>query len=298
MLASFPYLGETLALITAFIWAIAVILFKKSGETVHPIGLNLFKDVLAVVLLLPTIWLLGETLTPQVFYSDYILLLLSGAVGIGISDPFLFMCLNRLGAGLTAIIDCLYSPFIIGLSLLWLGEKLTLLQVIGAVMIISAILTATQKKGRGDVNSRDLFLGVLFGILAMLTVAVSIVAIKPLLERSPVLWVSEVRLIGGVIVLIIILIFHPKRRGIISSIYSMQSWGYTLSGSFVGAYLALILWLAGMKYTQASEAAALNQTSSIFIFILAAIFLKEPMNLQRTVGIVLAVLGAFLVMFG
>jgi drug/metabolite transporter (DMT)-like permease len=54
----------------------------------------------------------------------------------------------------------------------------------------------------------------------------------------------------------------------------------------------------GMKYTQASIAAALNQSNNVFIFILAALFLKEPINQQRLVGIILAVTGSFLVIFG
>lgn len=298
MIAALPYFGESLALLTALVWALAVILFKKSGETVHPIGLNLFKDLLAVVLLLPTLWLFGESLTPDAAAADYGLLLLSGALGIGISDTFFFMCLNRLGAGLTAIVDCFYSPFIIGLSFLWLGERLSILQGFGVVLIISAILTASQKKGRGDLAGRDLILGILFGVLAMLTVAVSIVIVKPLLERSSLLWVSEIRLVGGSIVLLIVLLFHPRRRSIVSSIFSVKSWFYTLAGSFTGSYLALILWLAGMKFTQVSTAAALNQTSTIFVFVFAAVFLREPINLQRTIGITLAVIGVFMVMFG
>lgn len=298
MIETIPYLGETIALITAFVWAVAVILFRKSGETVHPIGLNLFKDLLAVILLLPTAWFFGEILTPRVPASEYWLLIFSGALGIGISDTLFFMCLNRIGAGLTAIVDCFYSPSIIALSIIWLGEQLSLWQVIGTLLIISAILTATQNRGSHSVIKKDLVLGIIFGILAMITVAISIVSIKPLLERSSLIWVSEVRLIGGTITLLIILMFHPARRKIVSSMISIKSWGYTLSGSFIGAYLALVLWLAGMKYSQASVAAALNQTSSIFVFILAAIFLKEAINTRRTIGIVLAVTGALIVMFG
>jgi drug/metabolite transporter (DMT)-like permease len=229
---------------------------------------------------------------------DYWILLASGALGIGISDTLFFMCLNRLGAGLTAIVDCFYSPFIIGLSILWLGESLTLLQVIGTLMIISAVLTAIKREGNGQIPRRDLVMGVIFGLLAMLTVAISIVGAKPVLERSPLIWVSEIRLIGGVITLVIVLLLHPARRKIIQSIYSVERWGYTLSGSFVGAYIALVFWLAGMKFTQASTAAALNQTSSIFIFIFAYFFLKEPITLRRTIGIILGVGGAFMVMFG
>lgn len=298
MIAFQPYWGQINALLTAMIWAVAVILFKKSGEQVHPIGLNLFKNALAVVLLLPTVYLLGETLFYPAPLSDYALLFFSGALGIGISDTFFFMCLNRLGAGLTAIVDCFYSPFIIGLSLLWLGESLTILQGLGTLMIISAVATAIKKVENRQRTRRDVLLGVFFGMIAMLTVAVSIVAVKPLLERSPLIWVSEMRLVSGTIILLMILPFLPSRRLILRSITSVERWGYTVSGSFVGAYLALVTWLAGMKFTQASTAAALNQTSSIFVFIFAALFLKEPITLRRTVGIILAVGGAFLVMFG
>ena len=59
----------------------------------------------------------------------------------------------------------------------------------------------------------------------------------------------------------------------------------------------MILWLAGMKLTQASVASALNQTSNIFVFIFAAVILKESMNKKKIVAIILAMAGAFLVMF-
>jgi len=73
-------------LLAAVTWAFAVILFKKSGETVHPIGLNLFKDLFALVLFLPTMWLFGETLWRDAPAADYALLLASGALGIGLGD--------------------------------------------------------------------------------------------------------------------------------------------------------------------------------------------------------------------
>ena len=65
----------------------------------------------------------------------------------------------------------------------------------------------------------------------------------------------------------------------------------------MGAYVAMIFWLGGMKYTQASTAASLNQTSSIFIFIFAYFILKEKMSLKKIIGVVLAVAGALLVTF-
>ena len=40
-------LGITLALTCAITWSLAVVLFKKSGDSLHPILLNLLKTLLA-----------------------------------------------------------------------------------------------------------------------------------------------------------------------------------------------------------------------------------------------------------
>ena len=69
------HLGEAMALAAAVTWALAVIFFRKSGEVVHPIGLNLFKNVMAAILLVPTAWLFGETLLRPAPMNDYLLLL-------------------------------------------------------------------------------------------------------------------------------------------------------------------------------------------------------------------------------
>ena len=298
MSQTIPYLGEILATLTAITWAIAVILFKKSGEKVHPVALNLFKISLAVILFIPTMWFFGETLFRPVPASEYWMLLLSGILGIGIADTLFFKSLNLLGAGMHSIVNCLYAPSIIGLSVIWLGESMTALQILGAAMIVSAVLTATTKKGKGDLSRHNLFWGIFWGVVATGASAVGIVMIKSLLERSPLLWVTEIRLLGGIATLIVVLMLYPNRRRLIESLYNAGHKGYTISSSFIGAYLAMVLWLAGMKYTQASIASALNQTSNIFVFIFAALLLREPINFQRVIGILLGVSGALLVTFG
>jgi len=55
--------------------------------------------------------------------------------------------------------------------------------------------------------------------------------------------------------------------------------------------------MAGMKYTQASIASALNQLNTIFIFILAAIFLKEKVSTAKLAAIAMAFAGAFFVSY-
>jgi len=290
--------GELMALITAVIWAIAIILLKKSGEKVHPLALNLFKNTLAFVLFIPTIIISKEVLFYNAPSEHYWMLILSGILGIAIADVLFLKGLNLLGAGMQSIVSCMYSPSIIFLSFIWLGERMTTLQIIGAILIVSAVLTAASKKGAAGIPRKKIIWGLVLSISSHVIGGIGLIMIKPILEQSPLLWVTEVRLLGGVVFGFLILLFWPNKKEVIKSITSTGSWGYTISGSIVGAYIAMMFWLAGMKYAQASIAAALNQTSNIFVFVLAVIILKEPINQGRIIGIILGMTGAILVTFG
>jgi drug/metabolite transporter (DMT)-like permease len=101
-----------------------------------------------------------------------------------------------------------------------------------------------------------------------------------------------------VLTLAVALLLHPRRRAILGSLAVVRGWKYMITGSFLGTYLALLLWLAGMKYADASIAAALNQSSNVFVFVFAGIFLKEAINTQRLIGISLGVGGVLVVMLG
>ncbi|MCU0612645.1 MAG: DMT family transporter, partial [Candidatus Eisenbacteria bacterium] len=277
----FPYAGELLSLLTAFTWAWAVILFRKSGEKVHPLALGLFKNTLGIGLFLLTMALAGQLRSYPAPWSDNALLLASGALGIGIADTLFFACLNRLGAGLAAIVSCLYSPFIIALSIPLLAESLTRAQVGGAILIVAAVVIGTCRADACMAQRGRVLQGVIFGAVSMACTALGIVIIKPVLAHSPILWVTQVRMIGGEVVLAAGILMQRDRRAVWSSLYRTGGKRYTLSSSFVGGYVSMILWLAGMKFTQASVASALNETSTIFIFVLSAIFLREPITPRR-----------------
>jgi drug/metabolite transporter (DMT)-like permease len=288
--------GEWLALASALAWAVAVILFRISGFTLHPIGLNLGKNLFALVLISLTLLITGASFLPDVPARSTLLLLLSGFLGIAISDTLFLWTLKLIGASLTAIVDCVYSPFVIGLSYLFLGERLSFLQLVGVFLIISAVITITRNNSAnpdGPLSRKNLFLGIILGIAAMAFVAVAIIIIKPVLKDIPVVWATGVRLVGGTLPLTILPIF-PARRKIFSPLLRSSTWKMLAPASFLGTYLSLMFWIGGLKYAFASIAAPLNQLSTIFIFILAVVLLRERVTIWRITAVILAFLGAFL----
>jgi len=288
-------IGEILAVVSAVFWAAAIIFFRKSGEKVAPLGLNLFKNIIGLALFLITMAVTGEPLLHSAPSKDILLLLVSGLLGIALSDTLFLYSLNLLGAGRAAIVATLYSPFIISLSLVFLGERLNGRQVVGVGLIFSAVLVIAYHKEDRTVRAGSFLSGIVLGVLAQLTTAVGIVMIKPILGHTPVVWATALRLAGAIPALGLILAFHREKKSIYASLWKRAHWKVLLPASFLGTYLSIVAWMGSMKYTQASVAAALNQTSTAFTFVLAAVFLKEKPTAVKTAAVFLALLGALLI---
>jgi drug/metabolite transporter (DMT)-like permease len=306
-----PYFGETCALAAPLAWSIAVILFRVTGRVVPAVVLNLVKSLIAITLFTGTLlWL--QVRTPEwIDGSDYALLLVSGAIGVAASDTLFFMCLNRLGAGLQAIVSTAYSPSIIFLSILFLGERLNWMQWLGVALIIVAVLSVVWMRGpRLEIGRRTLLLGALFGVLGSVTQAISVVMIKPLLGELAaeagddpriaiglLVWATSWRLAGGTAAAIALLPLVPSIKEKLSSLRERRIWPVMISATIVGTFLSLILWMAGFMWAKASVASALNQTATLFTFVLAAIFLREAVTLLRLAGLLLGVGGVALLTF-
>jgi drug/metabolite transporter (DMT)-like permease len=291
--------GKFLALLCALFWAVAVILFRQAGQTLKPITLNLYKTLVAAFFLLLAMWIIGDALIPATAApGDWVLVAASGVLGIAVADSLFFLCLNMLGAGLSAIVDCLYSPMVMFLSWLVLMDRLTLIQVGGAVLVITAVLAASLKTGETAVGAREIVLGILSGAAAMFLMGLGIVLMKPVLQRESVFWVAEMRQLAALAALLLFLALKKGRRELAVSLVDRRNWRYAFPGSLLGNVFSMTIWVAAFKLTDTISAAILNQTNTIFIVILASLLLKEPFTFRRLAATILGFSGSILVLLG
>ncbi len=291
-------MGEVFALVAAVIWAFAVILFKKSGETISPLNLNFFRVAVSCVLFAITLTILDEPLWGRAPLTDYLILFASGVIAIAISDTLLHMSLNIVGAGINAIVDCLYSPFIIFFAFLLIGERFGPRQFAGMGFIIAGVVVAARHEPPPGTTPRKLAIGILWGVLSMATLGLGIVIAKPVLNRSPVIWAAAVRQVGCLVALVLVSLILPRRRKIFAVFKPHRSWRFALPGTVCGSFLALLFWIGGMKYTKAGTAAILNQSSTIFILLFASLFLREPFTKRKLLASALTIAGIVMVTVG
>ena len=288
--------GETLALAAAVTWAFSVILFKRS-ERYSPQGMNLFKNLVAIVLLTVTLAVMGVGIDFERPAADWWALIASGVLGIAVADTVFFMALRRLGPGLLAVVECSYVPSVVLLSVLFLGEAVSWWFGLGALAVVGGVLVAIGEPVRGDAPpKRDRSVGAALGGLGIVTMAIGVVIAKPALERGELVEVSLIRLIAGVCGQLVWIGLVRSQRSALEVLKPSAAWRTLLPASILGSYVAMLLWLGGFKWADASVAAVLNQMATVFTIIFARIFLAEPLTPRRLIGAAAAVGGALVIL--
>lgn len=286
-------MGDLYAVITAVCWSSAVILFDISTKNFTAIQLNVLKNFIGVFGFILTI-ILFSIPSPNFSQQDIFTLALSGFLGILIADGLFLESLRRLGSGISAVVSTIYTPTVFIIAYILFNETINLHSYIGGVLVLGGITISVFQPPK-TIKKRDLYIGILFGIMANILTAYSVLIIKPIMKNNSVIYIALYRFSIGFIFGILINILKSGIKQVIQKFKQGLTNQYVILGAFLGTYLSVIFWLAGYKYTLAGRAAIYNQLSTVFIIILARVFLQEPMTSKKIIGVSLAIFGAMIV---
>jgi drug/metabolite transporter (DMT)-like permease len=275
-----------MALGCALAWAGAVLLFRRV-EGVSAAALNLFKNVVATVLLLATMAAMGVHFDTSRSLHDWLALAGSGVLGLAVADTLFLSGLQRIDASIAAVTDCAYSPTVLVLSAIWLGETLGGRVLAGAPLVMLGLFVVSwQRPGSARVDRR----GVGLALMGVTTTAFGIVLAKPALDHSSLIEATTVRLLAGSIGLFLWQLVTRRTRDGLALFRPQPAWRAAIPATLLGTYVAMILWLGGMKYGTASRSALLNQMGAIFVLVLSR-FAGEIVPKRRWFGALMAVSG-------
>jgi len=253
-----PILFAGLSIITASIFLFFYILFKRGFKTIF--NKKAFKYILGVtifIIIIPSILIYEGT---------------------------------KLTSGVnTAILLQSEALFALFLCSIFFKEKITKEKIISAILIIFGA-TIVLYNGVLSLNLGDL----LIVIGASLYPIGNIFAKKALKLSSPAVITFLRSLIGGIILIIISLIF--EKSGNIISINSAKKflWLILLNGIVIMA-ISKILWYEGLKRLDIGKATTLSMIYPAFSLIFAALFLDEIPTIYQLFGMLIISIGAYLI---
>jgi drug/metabolite transporter (DMT)-like permease len=289
-------LGEFFALASALGWALAVVLFRRAGNALPAFETNLFKVILAFVLLWPTLWLVEGLTLPRYSALEFVTVILSGYIGIAVADTWYLRALHLVGAGRIGIVSSLLSPFVILLSVLFLGERLGPWQVAGFILVMMGLLLVTWQENREQVDVGNLRRGMTWGIAAVFLMAVGVVMVKEILETRSFLWTVQLRVMGGITGMLLYLASRRRFAETWQRFKQPLPWGLIFIASLLASYISMMMWLYSYKLIPASVSSVLNQSSNAWIVLLAWLLLREHIGWRKFWGLFLTTLGVLVML--
>lgn len=274
-----------------------MILYRRTD--LPPASMNLFKNVLAVGMITATLAVSGTEIPRDRPLGDWLALVGSGLLGLAVADTLLFAGLRRIGAARLAVVDTVYAPMMVLLSWGFLGERPTAAFALGGAAVVLGVAVASVDLRRAVIGGdRGLGLGVLMALGAITGTGVSVIWVKPILEGSDLIEVTWVRMVAGIAGQALWTTARGGWGEVATAFRPGPAWRTLVPGAVIGTYFALVLWLGGFKWADASVAAVLNQLATVYVLGLAWAVLGESLGRRQLVGGLLALIGAMIVVVG
>lgn len=293
------YQGELAALGAAFLWAGAALLFEQIGRRVHSLEINLLKGTIAAFLLGITLLVTGS-LHWDLPLPALLLLIASGALGIGVGDTAYFETLQCLGVRRSLLLGILAPPIAAILGLVFLGETLSLTAWLGVlVTVLGVAWVITEQTPAEAGRACALHRGVVFGLAFAFCQAGGAVLSRLVFNQTSVspLATAFIRLVAGIAILVLWLALRRQKvltwtRGPGAGRVAIL----VLVVSMFGTYFAIWLQQVSFKFTDVAVAQTLLSTSPLFGLLIAALRGEKP-SLRAVLGALVAMAGVSL-LFG
>ncbi len=287
------YIGEISALLTAALWSVSPYFFTNVILKVGAINLNIYRLVVAGILLMLTIFILNidySITSEQVF-----LLSLSGFIGLVIGDTFLFASYREIGPRVTILIMSLNPAIAAILAFFMLDEILSILGIIGMMITLAGIALVVQERETGDNKLYKITRkGIFFGVMAAVGQGVGLIPAKMAFEYGDInsLVATFVRIAAASVFFIPYFFYNKSAIPILkTSVKDVKIIGMTLLGSIVGPYLGITFSFIAIMYTKVGIASTLMSTMPIMMLPLSHFIYKEKVSVKSIIGALIAVAG-------
>lgn len=299
---TFPH--EWLAVGAAACWAVSSLSAAPASAHLGAFAFTRWRMVCAALLLCSLATVQGgwASLTAPALGNPWVLLAVSGLIGIFVGDSALFACMNRLGPRRSGVLYASHALFSVALAWAFLGETLGGVVALGALTLVGGVFLAIVFGKRAEeVHAWEqvkgaLWVGVALGLLSALCQSVGTLILKPLMAEGvdPVA-ASAVRMLAA---LAAHLAFRATGAEVTKAqnpltprVLALVAWNAALAMG-----LGMTLILAALRGGSAGLVAILSSVTPVLLLPLLWVVYKRQPPLAAWVGAALTVAGGALVL--
>lgn len=288
------------ALLTTILWSVSVVCAHRSAKMIGGSEANFWRLSTAFLFLAGWAYVFGQGTDGESFP----LFLWSGVIGIGVGDVALFQALPRLGSRVTVLlIQCLSTPFAALIEWLWLGTKLTGVQMLFGGIILGGVSLALAPSEHLKITRRQMVVGTLFGLLGALGNAFGAVCTRKGYAVAQAAHdnidggtAAFQRILGGLFVAGVWLLIVKQRAQPVRKFPSLRekwriAFPWVLANGFAGQTLGTTCYQLALKSAPTGIVMPIIATTPLVVIPFAYFMENEKITARAVIGGAIAVIG-------
>lgn len=285
------YLGEIFALITALGWALSSLFFEQASKKADSISVNVIRLVMGIIFLgIFTCIDRGVILPVDATSYNWKILGISGLIGLFFGDMFLYEAYVMIGARICMLFMTM-TPLVVGIfGYLFLGEALTLIQIVAMLITCSGVLLVVIKPKNKNDEKKLSSKGILFICIATILEATGIVFTKMGSMGYDPSSSTQTRMICALGVFIIFLTYKRLWKKVFNVLRDRKVILLIIGGT-ITATAGITFLVAALNLGNAGIISTISSTSPILIIPISYLIFKEKIKIKEIIGACISVFG-------
>jgi len=290
--------GQLLALLSAFLWAVASVLLTVGARRIHVLPLNLIRCVISTAffwVLLPFYGGLDAVAAIPAAAWPWLVVSVLGLLVVG--DTLYFRSMDLAGVSWAMPVANVNPLWAVLLASIFLDEPLSWALLLGALLVIVGVVLVSRStipseaEGQADPHARRR--GILLALVVSVLWGVGQVALKAGTAGMHSVVANSVRQPMGLLMLLGLTLRQGRWR--VLRKLDPKSWAVIGIASLVGTGVGTLFFVMAIQQAGAGRTAVLTATAPLLAIPLSMLWLRERPTRWTLAGTLLTTAGIVLV---
>jgi drug/metabolite transporter (DMT)-like permease len=294
------FLGEGAGLAAALFWALSSTLFTLAGRRQNHQAVNSIRLLGATVMLGISHLVLVGTLFPGGSLYVWLMLGLSGVIGLALGDGLLMWAHVTIGPRLSMLLMAMVPLVTTSVAFIVFQETIEFIKII-AIMItvagVSYVVLEKRKKKKGGFNVT--FFGILLGIGGMLGQAIQLLIAKDAMVHmdgeNVALSATYIRILWGTGAIWLVSMHRYRMKATMKAMGDAKFMTFTMIGTSVGPFLGVWASYIAIEFAPIGIASTMMSLAPLIMIPISFLVFKEGPTWKSVIGTIVAIAGVAMI---
>lgn len=292
-------IGDAAGISASLFWALSSTFFTLGGRRRGHQSVNAIRLIGALIMLAISHLILVGTILPGGSMYIWLMLGLSGMVGLALGDGLLMWAHVKIGPRRSMLIMSMVP--IVTTSMAWIifNETIELLEILAIIVTIAGVSYVVLDRGGSSKMFKVTWIGILLGVGGMLGQAIQMLIAKDAIEtmRGDMVSLSAtyIRILWGTAAIWLVLLIRRNLGNSFKALSDRKFMTYTMLGTAVGPFLGVWASYLAIEYAPIGIASTLMSLAPLIMIPISFVVFKEKPTWRSVVGTAVAIFGVAII---